>query len=230
MCEIVFGLNPPISEKEGAAPHFSKYPPMKSIFILSDVWCATRCVKKLFCGVFFCFLGSNVLAQQAAILKVSVSDPLAGRYSMGLEKPIAKGLSVAVEWDYLNKEVFLESEHPWYMPLTARKKGFVCEPQVRLYRGEVLSGTYISLGGFFGLAEYTTETGWIDNSDWSSVGVTCHIGHQLRLGRLVLDGYAGCTWADDEYPLPYWESTALFPPPNGLRFSGGLRLGIGKAQ
>jgi hypothetical protein len=35
---------------------------------------------------------------------------------------------------------------------------------------------------------------------------------------------------EDNYPGPYVESTALFPPPSGLRFSGGLRLGIGRTK
>ena len=140
-----------------------------------------------------CVFGANALAQSESILKVSLTDPLSGRYGMGLEKSIGNRLSVAVEMDYLSKEVFLESDHPWYVPLTVRKEGFVVEPQVRFYRGEALSGTYASLSGVFGFAEYTTETGFIDNSDWSSVGASFHIGHQLRLGSVVLDGYAGCT-------------------------------------
>jgi len=173
-----------------------------------------------------CMFGSNAAAQRASILKFSLSDPISGRYGLGLEKRIAKGLSVAVEMDCLSREVFLESDHPWYEPLTVRKEGYVFEPQVRLYRGDVLSGTYASLSGVFGFAEYTTETGFIDNDDWSSVGASLHMGHQLRLGSVVLDGYAGCTWAKDVYPGPYFESTVLFPPPSGLRFSGGLRLGL----
>ena len=177
-----------------------------------------------------CVFGANALGQSESILKVSLTDPLSGRYGMGLEKSIGNRLSVAVEMDYLSKEVFLESDHPWYVPLTVRKEGFVVEPQVRFYRGEALSGTYASLSGVFGFAEYTTETGFIDNSDWSSVGASLHIGHQLRLGNVLLDGYAGCTWAKDDYPGPYYESTALFPPPSGLRFSGGLRLGLGRIK
>lgn len=181
-------------------------------------------------ALILCVFASSVAAQSESILKFSLSDPLSGRYGLGLEKNIARGLSVAVEMDYLSKEVFLASDHPWYEPMTVRKKGFVFEPQVRLYRGETLSGTYASLSGVFGLAEYTTDTGFIDNDDWSSVGASLHIGHQLRLGSVVLDGYAGCTWAEDEYPGPYYESTALFPPPSGLRFSGGLRLGFGRSK
>ena len=177
-----------------------------------------------------CVFGANALAQSESILKVSLTDPLSGRYGMGLEKSIGNRLSVAVEMDYLSKEVFLESDHPWYVPLTVRKEGFVVEPQVRFYRGEALSGTYASLSGVFGFAEYTTETGFIDNGDGSSVGASFHIGHQLRLGSVVLDGYAGCTLANDVYPGPYVESTVLFPPPSGLRFSGGLRLGLGRIK
>ncbi len=178
----------------------------------------------------FCVFASNAAAQSEAILKISVTDPLRGRYGLGLEKNIVKGLSLALEVDYLSKEVFLESDHPWYEPLMVRKEGFVVEPQVRFYRGEALSGTYASLSGVFGFAEYITETGFIDNDDWSSVGASLHIGHQFRLGSVVLDGYAGCTLADDSYPGPYVESTALFPPPSGLRFSGGLRLGLGRIK
>ena len=172
---------------------------------------------------------SSMLAQDGAVLKVSLTDPLSGRYSMGLEKAITTGVSVAVELDYLSKEVFLESDHPWYVPITVRKEGFVFEPQLRFYRGEVLCGTYASLSGVFGLAEYKpTGTDFLDNSDWSSLGASVHIGHQLCLGSVVLDGYAGCTWAKDVYPGPYVESTVLFPPPSGLRFSGGLRFGLGR--
>ena len=133
-----------------------------------------------------CMFGSDAAAQRAPILKFSVSDPLSGRYGVGLEKRIAKGLSVAVEMDCLSKEVFFESDHPWYEPLMVRKEGFVFEPQVRLYRGDVLSGAYASLSGVFGFAEYTTETGFIDNDDWSSVGaIDLWFGLPQLRGRLT---------------------------------------------
>ena len=88
--------------------------------------------------------------------------------------------------DCLSKEVFLESDHPWYEPLMVRKEGFVFEPQVRLYRGDVLSGAYASLSGVFGFAEYTTETWFIDNDDWSSVGaIDLWFGLPQLRGRLT---------------------------------------------
>ena len=169
-------------------------------------------------------MGSNAAAQKSDF-KIQCIGPTLRTLWFGFGEA-HRQRAERVEMDYLSKEVFLESDHPWYVPLTVRKEGFVVEPQVRLYRGDVLSGAYASLSGVFGFAEYTTETGFIDNDDWSSVGASLHIGHQLRLGNVVLDGYAGCTWAKDDYPGPYYESTALFPPPSGLRFSGGLRLGF----
>lgn len=168
-----------------------------------------------------------LFAQQEGVLKVNLTDPLAGRYSMGYERGVLGAFSVGLDIDYLSREVFLESDHPWYEPLNTQKQGVILEPQLRWYPGgEALKGSYAAVGGFFGVARYTPAEGGLDNDDWSSVGASLQLGHQLSLGRFVLDGFIGGTWAADDYPGPYYESTALFPPPQGLRFSGGLRFGI----
>ena len=179
--------------------------------------------------VFLALLSSlpSLFAQQEGVLKVNLTDPLAGRYSMGYERGVLGAFSVGLDVDYLSREVFLESHHPWYEPLNTQKQGVIFEPQLRWYPGgEALKGSYAAVGGFFGIARYTPAEGGLDNDDWSSVGASMQLGHQLSLGRFVLDGFIGGTWAKDDYPGPYVESTALFPPPQGLRFTGGLRFGV----
>lgn len=109
-----------------------------------------------------------------------------------------------------------------------KKKGIIVEPQIRYYfNNKELEGLYTSLSGVFGDAEYqpTTPSGFIENDDWSSLGASLSLGYQLLIKRIALDGFLGCTLADDDYPGPYIESTVLFPPPNGLRMSGGVKLG-----
>ena len=162
------------------------------------------------------------------IVKVNLTDLLAHRYSAGLEFKISKIFSLAIDVDRVNKKnMYLESNHPWYPFLEAVKKGTIIEPQIRYYPlNERFSGFYTSLAGFFGWGLYYPSDGFLDNRDWSAVGGSLHLGYQLNFGKIVLDPFLGTTFADNDYPGPYYESTVLFPAPNGLRLSGGLRLGI----
>ena len=179
----------------------------------------------LFCLIIQC----NIYAQSKNILKLNGTDLIVGRYSIGYEKNIGHFMSIALDLDILNQNKTLESSHPWYPPLDVTKKGVVVEPQIRYYfNNKELEGLYTSLSGVFGVAEYqpTTPSGFIENDDWSSLGVSLSLGYQLLIKRIVLDGFLGCTIADDDYPGPYIESTVLFPPPNGLRVSGGVKIGL----
>ena len=162
------------------------------------------------------------------ILKANLTDLLAHRYSAGLEFKICKSFSLAIDVDRLNKKnMYLESNHPWYPFLDTHKKGIIIEPQIRFYPfSESLSGLYTSLAGFFGWGLYYPYDGFLDNRDWSAKGGSLHIGYQLIFGKIILDPFLGGTLAKNNYPGPYYESTALFPAPNGLRLSGGIRLGI----
>ena len=178
----------------------------------------------LFCLIIQC----NIYAQSKNILKLNSTDLIVGRYSVGYEKNISHSMSIALDLDVLNQNKTLESSHPWYPPLNVIKKGVVVEPQIRYFfnkRG--LQGLYTSLSGVFGVAAYqpTTPSGFIENDDWSSLGASLSLGYQLLIKRIALDGFLGCTLANDDYPGPYIESTVLFPPPNGLRVSGGVKLG-----
>ena len=123
----------------------------------------------LFVALLFSF--TSLFAQHEGVLKVNLTDPLAGRYSMGYERGVLGALSVGLDVDYLSREVFLESYHPWYEPLNTQKQGVIFETQLRWYPGgEALKGSYASVGGFFGIARYTPAEGGLDNDDWSSVG------------------------------------------------------------
>ena len=80
--------------------------------------------------------------------------------------------------------------------------------------------------GSCGFAKYTLdEPDGLGRHIRSANRASLHLGWQKCLGRLALDMYLGMTWAKDTYPGVYVESTALYPPPQGLRASGGLRLG-----
>ncbi|MDC3397426.1 hypothetical protein OAW57_01930 [Flavobacteriales bacterium] len=160
-------------------------------------------------------------------LKFSATDPVSGRYGMSVEHRLNDAFSAGAEVDLLSREVFLEGLS-WFISQHAMKRGVVAEPFVRWYPfgSEDLDGVYASLGGFFGLAKYTLdEPDGLGRHTWSARGASLHLGEQKCLGRLVLDVYLGATWANDTYPGVYVESTALHPPPQGLRASGGLRLG-----
>jgi len=185
-------------------------------------------MKTTLSALFLLLAGHVLQAQSSALLRTNLTDPLVGRYSLGFEQKVGSSFSVGMDVDYLSREVSLESDHPWYEFLTTQKQGWIFEPQLRWYPGgEALKGSYAALGGFFGIAQYRPTDGVLDNDDWSSVGASLQVGRQVSLGRFVFDGFIGGTWAKDDYPGPYYESTALFPPPSGLRLTGGLRLGFG---
>lgn len=169
-------------------------------------------------------------AQEHWAIKGNLTDLAVGRYSLGIEKKIQENWSVALDVDAISKDVFMESYHPWYPPQNARKRGVIVQPQVRWYPGgRGLQGSYVSLDGFAGYASYAMEdplNGSIHIPEWTAMGASLHWGHQVSLGRFLLDGFAGCTWANEDQNSLYQESTALFPPPSGFRASGGLRLGL----
>ena len=170
-------------------------------------------------------LSTASIAQTA--LKVSATDPVMGRYALSVEHRLNDAFSAGAEVDLLSREVFLEGLS-WFISQHAMKRGVVAEPFVRWYPfgSEDLDGVYASLGGFFGFAKYTLdEPDGLGRHTWSARGASLHLGEQRCLGRLVLDVYLGATWANDTFPGVYVESTALYPPPQGLRASGGLRLG-----
>ena len=161
-------------------------------------------------------------------LKGNLTDPVLGRYGISVERRLNDAFSAGAEVDVLSREVFLESLS-WFPSQNAMKRGVVAEPFIRWYPkgAEDLNGVYASLGGFFGFAKYTLSEPdeMPPRHTWSANGSSLHLGWQKCTGRLALDMYLGTTWANDTYPGVYVESTALYPPPQGFRASGGLRLG-----
>jgi len=85
-------------------------------------------------------------------------------------------------------------------------------------------GLYTSISGFIGFANYNFVG--MQNNGWSALGASFHLGYQIAINKIIFDSYFGVTFADDNYPGPYYESTLLFPPPSGFRLSGGIRLGF----
>ena len=171
-------------------------------------------------------LGGVATHAQTAF-KLSATDPVLGRYALSVEHRLNDAFSAGAEVDLLSREVFLEGLS-WFISQHAMKRGFVAEPFVRWYPfgSEDLDGVYASLGGFYGFAKYTLdEPDGLGRHTWSAHGASLHLGWQKCLGRLALDMYLGTTWANDTYPGVYEESTVLYPPPQGFRASGGLRLG-----
>ncbi|MGB0249997.1 MAG: hypothetical protein ACPF91_08145, partial [Flavobacteriales bacterium] len=124
---------------------------------------------------------------------------------------------------------FKSAPHPWYPPGDAMKRGLIAEPYMRWYprvdvRGQ---GVYAAAAGFLGYARYQfVEPNTFGDPSWSAFGGSLQVGYQRLIGRWVVDGYLGGTWANDDYSGAYIESTALFPPPSGWRVSAGLRLGL----
>ncbi len=179
--------------------------------------------------VLFCIiLQYNIYAQNKNIVKLNCTDLIVSRYSMGYEKSIGHSISIALDLDILKQNKSLESYNSWFPPIIVTKKGIVVEPQIRYYFNKNgLQGLYTSLSGVFGVAEYepTTTSDFIENDGWSSVGVSLSLGYQLLINKIVLDCFLGPTLANDVYPGPYLESSVLFPPPKGLRVSGGVKLG-----
>ena len=181
--------------------------------------------------IFFLLVHNNVFAQNKNIIKLNCTDFIISRYSMGFERNIANSFALAIDLDFISQNKTLESNHPFLYPLLmATKKGYVIEPQLRFYfKSIVLEGLYTSFSGIFGYAEYKpyNNSGYIENDDWSSLGASLSLGYQiLILRRIALDIFFGCTLADDNYPQPYFESTVLVPAPDGVRPSGGIKLGF----
>ncbi len=170
-------------------------------------------------------------AQDGPIVRTNLTDLVVGRYSLGAEFMLQPNLSVGLDVDYIARDVFVGSDHPWYHPGgNTKKRGVILEPQVRWYPGaEAGRGTYAALSGFFGYARYNRldEAPWgVRPPEWMAGGASLHVGHQLTLGRVILDGYLGGTWTSENGMGIYYEDLPLFPQASGLRASGGLRLGI----
>ena len=165
--------------------------------------------------------------QSQDAIKFNLTDMLVDRYSISYEKSFGSYFSFGSEFDIIRKDVFLESSHPWYISQNAIKRGVILEPYIRCYSSN-FSGLYISFNGFFGFATYKLEQSEeLGEPEWSAAGGTIQFGIQKTiLDPLLIDFYLGATYANDDYPGIYHESTALFPPPYGLRLSGGLRIGI----
>ena len=164
--------------------------------------------------------------QSQDAIKYNLTDMLIGRYSISYEKAFGSYFSFGSEFDIIFKDVFLESSHPLYESQNAIKRGVILEPYIRCYSSN-FSDLYISVNGFFGFATYKLEQpDGIGDPGWSASGGTIQFGIQKTiLDPLIIDFYLGATYANDDYPGIYDESTALFPPSYGIRLSGGLRIG-----
>ena len=172
-------------------------------------------------------------AQNGPTVRTNLTDLVVGRYSLGAEFNIKPQLSVGLDVDCIARDVFVGSDHPWYPGGDAKKRGIILEPQVRWYPGEEAGrGTYTALSGFFGYARYNPVdeaswgSGFLPPPEWRVGGASLHVGHQLILGRFLLDGYLGGTWTSEDDMGIFYEDLPLFPQASGLRVSGGLRLGI----
>ena len=172
-------------------------------------------------------------AQSGPTVRTNLTDLVVGRYSLGAEFNIKPQFSVGLDVDYIARDVFVGSNHPWYPGGDTKKRGIILEPQVRWYPGaEAGRGTYTALSGFFGYARYNPVdeaswgSGFLPPPEWMVGGASLHVGHQLTLGRFLLDGYLGGTWTSEDDMGIYYEDLPLFPQASGLRVSGGLRLGI----
>ena len=172
-------------------------------------------------------------AQSGPAVRTNLTDLVVGRYSLGAEVPVRPNLSVGLDVDYIARNVFVGSDHPWYPGGDTDKRGIILEPQVRWYPGaETGRGTYTALSGFFGYARYNPVdeaswgSGFLPPPEWMVGGASLHVGHQLTLGRFLLDGYLGGTWTSEDDMGIFYEDLPLFPQASGLRVSGGLRLGI----
>ena len=184
---------------------------------------------RLFITALACFITINAVAQKATCIKVNLTDALVNRYSIGIEHNLNSKTSLAVELNYLHKKIDLESPHPRYPYLSQiQKRGIILEPQFRYYISDNLQkGLYTSIAGFFGYGCYDHDWNSLNNNQkyWSALGGSLYAGYQLKIGKVLLDNYFGFTIAENNYPLPYQESTAILPPPNGIRLSAGIRLG-----
>lgn len=169
-------------------------------------------------------------AQDGPVVRTNLTDLVVGRYSLGAEVPIRPNLSVGLDVDRIARDVFVGSDHPWYPGGDTKKRGMILEPQMRWYPGlEAGRGAYTALSGFFGYARYNRVDGesWgVGAPEWRVGGASLHVGHQVTLGRFLLDGYLGGTWTSEDDMGIFYEDLPLFPQASGLRVSGGLRLGI----
>ena len=164
------------------------------------------------------------------MVRTNLTDLVVGRYSLGAEIPVDPNFSIGLDVDYIARDLFVGSDHPWYPGGDTEKRGVILEPQVRWYPGaEAGRGAYTALSGFFGYARYNRLDGasWgVRPPEWRVGGASLHVGHQLSLGRFLLDGYLGGTWTSEDDMGIFYEDLPLFPQASGLRVSGGLRLGI----
>ena len=164
--------------------------------------------------------------------KWNATDALVGRWALGFGQSVGANFALGLELDFIHRERFMEFKsgpHPWYPEEHAIKRGLITEPYMRWYprvdvRGQ---GVYAAAAGFLGFARYQfVEPNTSGDPSWSAFGGSLQVGYQRLIGRWVVDGYLGGTWANDDYSGAYIESTALFPPPSGWRVSAGLRLGV----
>lgn len=165
-------------------------------------------------------------------LKWNATDALVGRWALGFEQSVGANFALGLELDFIHRERFMEFKsgpHPWYPEEHAIKRGLITEPYMRWYpRAHArCQGVYAAAAGFLGFARYQfVEPNTFGDHSWSAFGGSLQVGYQRLIGRWVVDGYLGGTWANDDYSGAYIESTALFPPPSGWRVSAGLRLGL----
>ena len=112
-------------------------------------------------------------------IKYNLTDVFGGRYSISFEKAIGEYFSFGSEVDIIIKDVFLESEHPWYPSQNAIKRGVILEPYIRSYSSNH-SGLYIAFNGFFGFATYKLEQpgNSLGEPGWSSSGGSIQLGLQ----------------------------------------------------
>ena len=164
--------------------------------------------------------------------KWNATDALVGRWALGFEQSVGTSFALGLEMDFIHRERLMEFKsgpHPWYPPENAMKRGLIAEPYMRWYpRAQApCQGVYAAAAGFLGFARYQfVEPNTFGDPSWSAFGGSLQVGCQRLIGRWVVDGYLGGTWANDDYSGAYIESTALFPPPSGWRVSAGLRLGL----
>ena len=98
-------------------------------------------------------------AQDGPIIRTNLTDLVVGRYSLGAEFMPQPKVSVGLDVDYIARDVFVGSDHPWYPGGDTKKRGIILEPQVRWYPGaEAGRGTYTALSGFFGYARSVSYT------------------------------------------------------------------------
>ena len=175
-------------------------------------------------------LALQATAQVGPVIRTNLTDILVGRYSLGAEVLLQNQFSLGLDVDYISRDVFVGSNHPWYPGGDTQKRGIVLEPQVRWYPSEVGGqGWYAALSGFFGHARYSRldEGSWgVAPPEWLAGGASFYLGHQSSIQRFILDAYLGATWTQNKDMGIFYEDLALFPQPTGFRMSGGLRFGF----